>query len=87
MQQLNEDLQKLTLEGQKRLNMSGVDSVDGFSEQLLKLTVGGSKVIVSGNGIKITAYSKGTGNLTADGKITYIKYDYKKAPFLKRVFK
>lgn len=87
MQQLNEDLQKLTLEGQKRLNMSGVDSVDGFSEQLLKLTVGGSKVIVSGNGIKITAYSKGTGNLTADGKITSIKYDYKKSPFLKRVFK
>lgn len=36
--------QKLTLENQKKLYMSGVDSVDSFSDKELKLTVGGSKV-------------------------------------------
>ena len=51
--------QKLTLENQKKLYMSGVDSVDSFSDKELKLTVGGSKVLIGGEGIKITAYNKG----------------------------
>lgn len=85
--QENDNIQRLILEGQKRLNMSGVESVDGFSDQQLKLTVSGSRVLVLGDGIKITAYSKGTGNLQADGKFTSIRYDMKKAPFIKRVFK
>lgn len=85
--QENDNIQRLILEGRKRLNMSGVESVDGFSDQQLKLTVSGNRVLVTGEGIKITAYSKGTGNLQADGKFTSVKYDMKKAPLYKRVFK
>lgn len=85
--QQTDDIQRLTLEGQKRLNMNGVESVDGFSDRELRLTVSGNRVLVAGDGIRITAYSKGTGNLQADGKFTAIKYDFKKAPLLKRVFK
>lgn len=83
----NNEIQRLTLEGQKRLNMSGVESVDGFTDQQLKLTVSGNRVLVTGEGIRITAYSKGSGNLQADGKFTSIKYDVRKAPLIKRVFK
>ena len=79
--------QKLTLENRKRLTMSGVDSVDSFSDKELKLTVGGDKVLIGGGGVKITAYNKGNGVLTADGKFDSVKYDAKKAPFIKRFFK
>ena len=59
--------QKLTLENRKRLTMSGVESVDSFSDKELKLTVGGDKVLVGGEGIKITAYNKGSGVLGLAG--------------------
>ncbi len=78
---------KMTLDGRKRLTMTNVDGVDGFSEQCLKLTVGGNRVTVNGSGIKITAFNKATGNLTADGEFDEIKYCGKKTPFVKRLFK
>ena len=37
---------KLMLEGRKRLSMTGVTSVDGFSEDYLKLTVGSDGMYV-----------------------------------------
>lgn len=67
--------------------MTGVETVDGFSEQSLKLTVNGNKVTVNGNGIKITAFNKATGNLSADGDFYEIKYGGKKPPLVKRLFK
>ena len=78
---------KLMLEGRKRLSMTGVTSVDGFSENYLKLTVGSDKVTVNGHGIKITSYNKSNGNLTADGDFAEIKYGVKKQPVMKRLFK
>ncbi len=85
--QETENLQKLTLDNQRKLFMSGVESVDAFSERELKLTLNGSRVLVGGEGIKITAYNKGSGSLSADGKFTSIRSDGKKAPLLKRIFK
>ncbi len=81
------EVEKLVLDARKRLTMTGVSSVDGFSEQVVNLTVSGTKVRVSGENIKITAFNKGTGNLTCDGVIKEIKYDHKKTPLIKRLFK
>lgn len=78
---------KLELENRTKLSMSGVETVDGFSEQALNLTVSGEKVRISGENIKITSYNKSTGNLTADGSFSEIKYSYKKQSALKRLFK
>ncbi len=78
---------KLVLEDRKRLSMTGVQTVDGFSEQCLRLTVSGNKVIVNGENIKITSFNKSTGNLTAEGLVNEIKYAYKKQPIIKRLFK
>ena len=86
-QQLSNELDKLILDGRKRLQMTGVDAVDGFSEQSLKLSVGGSKVLVSGENIKITAFNKATGNLSADGSCSENKYNDKKKPLRNRIFK
>lgn len=78
---------KLELFGRKRLAMSAVESVDGFSEQALNLTVAGTKVRVTGEKIKITSYNKAAGTLTADGVFSEIKYSVKKTPFYKRILK
>lgn len=87
MQQNVIETDTLVLEGRKKLTMSCVETVDGFSEQSLKITVKGNKVFITGNGIKITAFNKTTGNLTAEGDFFEIKYGVKKQPFVKRLFK
>lgn len=81
------EIHKIELDARKRLYVSGVESVDGFSEQVLNLSVLGSKLKITGEGIKITAFNKGTGNLSADGNFFEIKYLNKKPPVLKRIFK
>lgn len=80
-------IDKLILDARKRLTMTSVESVDGFSEQFLKLKAGGCKVLILGENIKITAYNKESGNLSADGIFNSIKFDVKKESILKRIFK
>ena len=87
MQQLQVQQEQLVLDGRKRLSMTLVEGVEGFTEQSLKLAVNGNKVQIYGENIKITAFNKASGNLTAEGNFSEIKYNYKKPPFLKRVFK
>ncbi len=81
------DNERLEIIGRKRLAMTGVDAVDGFTEQSINLTVSGTKVRVSGETLKITSYNKAAGSLTAEGVITEIKYQHKNTPLLKKIFK
>ncbi len=83
----NQELQVLTLEGQKRLTMTGVESVDGFSEQSLKLSISGKRVLITGNHIKISSFNQATGSFMADGNFDSVRFDGKKGNFFKRVFK
>ena len=78
---------KLTLDARKKLSMTGVINVDGFSETSLKLSLEKTKVLIIGENIKITSYNKDTGNLTADGDFLEIKYNHKKVPLMKKLFK
>ena len=87
MQQTSVEVDRIILDGRKRLSMTGVQSVDGFSEQVINLTVLGNKVRISGENIKITAYNKATQTLSADGIFNEIKYNHKKEPIVKRIFK
>ena len=87
MQDQNISMDKLCLDGRKKLSMSGVEAVDGFSEQFLKLSVGKNKVTIIGENIKITAFNKALGTLSADGDFIEIKYGVKKDAFIKRIFK
>ena len=87
MSNIQAEVDKILIEGRKRLSMTGVDAVDGFSEQVLNLTVLGKKVRISGENIKITTYNKATGILNAEGLFSEVKYMSKKAPVVKRLFK
>ena len=44
-------------------------------------------MIISGEGIKISAFNKASGNLTAEGNFTNIKFGGEKTKFVKRIFK
>ena len=77
----------INLESRKKLNVTGVNSVDGFSEQCLKLSVADGRVVILGENIKITSFNKANGNLSADGSFNEIKYLNKKENLLKKVFK
>ncbi|MDY6367914.1 MAG: YabP/YqfC family sporulation protein [Clostridia bacterium] len=81
------ELEKLLLEGRRRLQMTAVEAVEGFSEQSLRLLVKGNKVLITGRGIKITAFNKQSGNLAAEGEFNEIKFGGEKQPIFKRIFK
>ena len=88
MQQENTNLQeKLVLDARKNISLSSVETVDGFNEQMLKLTVNGTKLQILGDNIKITAFNKANGNLCAQGDFYEIRYSRQKQPIVKRIFK
>lgn len=78
---------RLILENRKKLNMTNVSSVDSYSEQVLKLSVRDSKVVINGEKLKIEAYNKASGNLIVDGTINEIRFNANKPPLVKRLFK
>lgn len=64
----------LTLEGQKKLTMTGVESVDAFSEQTIRLTVAGKKVTIGGNHLKVTSFSQEKGDFSASGEVDDVRF-------------
>lgn len=79
--------EKLILDARKSVSLTGVETVDGFNEQMLKLTINGSKMQILGENIKINSFNKTSGNLCAQGDFFEIKYFHKKQPIMKRIFK
>ena len=86
-EQLKQNIENLTLINRNKLNITCVECVESFSEQVLKLVVAGTKMVVCGLGIKILSYDKLSGNFSAEGEIREIKYEHKQQPFMKRIFK
>lgn len=76
----------LTIEQQKKITMSGVSSVDAFSENAIVLTVNGKKVKIEGAKLKVLAFSEGSGNFAASGEVTLVKYGAQ-GKVLSRLFK
>ncbi len=85
-QENRKDIRKIVLDCGKYLTLTGVECVNSFSPESLKLTTAGNKLFVTGSGIKIISFDKSTGSLNAEGDITSIRYGEKKTPFFKRLF-
>ena len=84
---MEEKIQSVTIDQQKRITMTCVESVDSFSMQQISVTVGGGKAIVSGEGLKIVNFSKSNGNFSAEGKITGLRYLGKRDKITKRLLR
>lgn len=63
-----------TLENQKKLTFTGVESVESFSDTIILLKVGGKKVTIGGEKLKILVFSQGSGNFSASGEINSVKF-------------
>ncbi len=77
----------LTIENRSRISFTGVDSVDGFSEALISLTVNGARVQISGAHLKVLAFSQGTGSFSASGQVSAVKFGVQKGKFLQKLLK
>ena len=83
-----EQTHNLTVEKQKRVLATAVAEVNAFSDRELKLTlVGGKKLVVTGQGMKITHFQKESGQFIADGEIFGIKYLGASQNFFRRLVK
>lgn len=83
----NEVNSVLTVEGQKKISLTGVESVDAFSETEIRLTVAGRKMRITGSRFKVQAFSKGSGAFSASGEVTLVRYGGAKGKFFQRLFK
>ena len=77
----------LTIEGQEKITFTGVDSVDGFTENAINLTVNGKRVQIAGAKLKVLAFAKGSGNFSAIGQVSSVKFSAVAGKGIKRLFK
>ena len=76
----------VSIEQRKKLSVSGVESVAAFSEVKIVLALGGGeRMQVAGSGLKITGFSKASGQFTAEGTILGVSYGGKS--FAAKLFK
>ena len=62
----------MTIEQQKSITVTGIESVASFSESQIALSLAGSNV--TGSGLKITGFSKTSGTFTATGSVSGVRY-------------
>ena len=74
------------IEQKKTITVSGVESVAAFSEmKIILVLLGGERMHVVGNHLKITAFSKSSGTFTAEGEFAGISYGGKS--FMQKLFR
>lgn len=64
----------VTIENRKNIKISGVSAVNGFSSTQISLTLSGVKMLITGSDLKISDFSKDSGNFSASGLISCVKY-------------
>ena len=79
-------LQTALIEQQKKITMTGVESVDAFSDRQIALTLDNGKAVIAGENLKIINFAKSTGNFSAVGKISGVRFVSKQEKLSKRLF-
>ncbi|MBP5308765.1 MAG: hypothetical protein J6Z34_06490 [Clostridia bacterium] len=80
-------LQMLSLEEQKRLTLTCVQAVESFTGEKIKLKVVTGSLIISGEKLKINSFSENSGAFSCNGVITSLSFGQKKENIVKRLFK
>lgn len=84
--------QSLTLENRERLNLTGVEKVDNFNDEIVVLITSKGKLTVKGNKLSISKLNVDEGKLTINGSINSLIYsekndDREKVSLVKRLFR
>lgn len=77
----------ISIENRKRLTATQIEAVEAFSPTQLILSYAGGRIAVTGNDMKITAFSKSSGSFAASGTFTSVKYQQKGVALKQRLFK
>ena len=77
----------LTIEQCKKITATAIDSVDSFSDKQIILSFSGGRIVVTGNGMKITNFSKTGGSFSATGEINSARYIGTGSPLRSKLFK
>ena len=70
-------LHALSLEGRKKLNLSGIEDVISFDELSIYLITKNGNLLIEGTDLHITTLDISSGNMTVDGLINSIIYNDK----------
>ena len=74
------------IEQQKKISITAVQSVDGFTPREIRITLDGGRAVISGENLKIVSFSKANGSFAATGKIAGIRFFGKHEKLTKRLF-
>lgn len=86
MDQVQQAVQTALIEQQKKITVTGVVSVDAFSDRQIALTLENGTASVSGEDLKIVNFSKSSGSFIAVGKVSGIRFAGKREKLSKRLF-
>lgn len=78
---------QLTLTNQTKLSLTGVEKVFLASETKVSLLVGGNTLKISGQNLQVEKLDVENGILRLEGLVEELKFNSKKTPILKRLFK
>lgn len=84
---VDNQINTLLLEEKRRLTISGVEGVDGFSDTYINLTIKGEIFRIVGDKLKIISFNKSNGNFVAEGEFKELKFASKHTPLFKKIFK
>lgn len=79
----------LTLEGRKKLSLTGVRDVDSFNEELIALTTAQWTLTIRGEGLKMERMSVDSGDVVVTGRINALEYEDalpQRGGFFRRLF-
>ena len=80
---------RLTLDGRRRLTVSGVDEVASFDESSIRMTTRAGDRLIRGSSLHIEKLSLDGGDLLVDGTVDALIYQEPEEPvsFLARLFR
>ena len=66
---------RLTLDGRRRLTVSGVDEVASFDESSIRMTTRAGDLVIRGSGLHIEKLSLDGGDLLVSGAVDSLTYE------------
>ena len=65
----------LTLDGRRKLSISGVEEVESFDEQEIVMRTVAGGLVVTGEGLSVSRLSVENGDVSVNGRIDALRYE------------
>ena len=65
----------LTLEGRRKLTVSGVEEVERFDDGEIALRTGEGRLLIAGEGLHVSRLSVENGDVNVSGRISELRYE------------